>query len=155
TTKRLTPVRRALPHLEKAMRLSDLDGLTIWHEARLQEEDVDNVHSMATADFVDLILSTRLPPQRIIEWMDQAILFSRIGGETPEITQMRRSALAKYGIVTATTVLAAERRKNIPDDVTIALNTVDRVKLLAWLSTIADAVRTSSNLSLVCAWKNI
>ena len=42
--------------------LSALDGLTVWHEARLEEEDIENVPNMATTDIVELFLNTRVPP---------------------------------------------------------------------------------------------
>jgi hypothetical protein len=48
----------ALPTLKPTLGLSHLDGLTVWHESRLEEEDIENVANMATADIVDLI-STR------------------------------------------------------------------------------------------------
>src|SRR4029450_241068 len=38
--------------------LSALDGLTVWHEARLEEEDIENVPNMATTDIVELFLNT-------------------------------------------------------------------------------------------------
>ena len=68
-----------VPSLKTAQPVSDLDGLTIWHEARLEEEDVENVPNMATADLVELMLNTRFPPDRVIEWVDQAILLTHIG----------------------------------------------------------------------------
>jgi hypothetical protein len=43
--------------------LSDLDGLTVWHEARLEEEDIENIPNMANADLVELLLNTRLSPE--------------------------------------------------------------------------------------------
>ena len=42
----------ALPSLESQLALDGLDGLTVWHEARLEEEDIENVPNMATADVV-------------------------------------------------------------------------------------------------------
>jgi hypothetical protein len=48
--------------------VSDLDGLTVWHEARLEEEeDIENIPNMANADLVELLLNTRLPSERIID----------------------------------------------------------------------------------------
>jgi hypothetical protein len=142
--KKFPPVSGALPKLKKVLPLSDLDGLTVWHEARFQEEDVDNVYNMATADVVDLILSTRFPPHRIIEWIDQSILLSCIAGDNAEVTALRRNELRKHGIVNATTVLVVLREKHISPDAEIRLGTKEgenegeKVKLLPWLSELAD-----------------
>jgi hypothetical protein len=39
--------RFALPSMRSDLPISDLDGLTVWHEARLEEEDVENLPNMA------------------------------------------------------------------------------------------------------------
>ena len=52
----------ALPSMESRLPVSDLDGLTVWHEARLEEEDIENIPNMATTEIVDLMLSTHFPP---------------------------------------------------------------------------------------------
>jgi len=153
--KKLPGMSLALPNLKKVLPLSDLDGLTVWHEARLREEDVENVHNMASADIVDLILSTRFPPHRIIEWIDQSILLSCIAGESPDITSLRRGELRQHGIVNATTVLVALREKHISRDTEIKVSDGESVKLLSWLAELADGLRTNSNLPLVQTWKNI
>src|SRR6266571_4504770 len=79
--KKITFAGFFIPSLSSQLPISDLDGLTVWHEARLEEEDVENVPNMATADLVDLMRQTRFPPDRIIDWVDQAILFTHIGPE--------------------------------------------------------------------------
>lgn len=97
----------ALPSLESAHALSDLDGMTIWHEVRLEEEDVENVPSMANADPVLLLLQTRLPADRLIFWIDQAILLAYLG--PPETANGKnggvepvRALLRKQAVLTAT-----------------------------------------------------
>ena len=159
--KKFPGVSWALPSFEQALPLSDLDGLTVWHQARLEEEDVENVHNMATADIVDLMLSTRFPPHRIIDWIDQAILLSFVAGESSEVTAQRRNELRKYGIVNATGVLVTLREKHLGDDATIRLRpgsadpAQDSVKIVPWMFVLADNLQTNSNLVLVRNWKNI
>src|SRR5215471_15252349 len=68
-----------IPSLETQLPLRDLDGLTVWHEARFEEEDIENIPNMATADLVDLFINTRFPADRIIDWVDQAILYTTLG----------------------------------------------------------------------------
>ena len=69
----------ALPSLSSQLPLSDLDGLTVWHESRFEEEDIENIANMATADLSDLMLNTRIARGRIIDWVDQAMLYVQIG----------------------------------------------------------------------------
>ena len=54
--------------------LSQIRGLTRLDYDRLKEENIDNVQHLATADIVDLLLKTRYPPERIVDWIDQALL---------------------------------------------------------------------------------
>ena len=67
-----------IPNLTGTQPLSQLDGLTIWHESRLSEEDIENVPNMANADLPDLMLDTKMPSHRLIAWVDQAILICAI-----------------------------------------------------------------------------
>jgi hypothetical protein len=68
-----------LPSLETKQPLSALDGLTVWHETRLEEEDIENVPNMATADIVDVMLHTQIPAERLVSWVDQSILVTALG----------------------------------------------------------------------------
>lgn len=68
-----------MPDFRSAQPLSQLDGLTIWHEVRLEEEDIENVPNMASAEIVDAMLRTQIPAERLISWIDQAILYSVLG----------------------------------------------------------------------------
>ena len=55
--------------------LSDLDGLTVWDQARLLEEGIEDMHALATANLVDLLLGTRVPVNTLVDWVDQALLY--------------------------------------------------------------------------------
>jgi len=54
--------------------LSRIQELTRLDSERLSEEGIDNIQHLATADIVNLLLKTRLPPERIVDWIDQALL---------------------------------------------------------------------------------
>ena len=54
--------------------LEQLDGLNIWYEARLAEEGVEDMQNLTTMNPVDVILHTRAPVGRLIDWIDQAFL---------------------------------------------------------------------------------
>jgi hypothetical protein len=68
------------------------------------DEGVTNVEALAHHDIVELILTTRIPVPRLLDWLDQAILHLHLG-ETGRSTLLKR--LRKYGIRTATDLVKA------------------------------------------------
>jgi len=94
---------RMIPALTPDHPLTDLEGMTLWDQARLLEEGVEDTHALATANLVDLMLGTRLPLHRLIDWLDQALLFLHV----PETRGQRypREELRGLGIRTATDLL--------------------------------------------------
>jgi hypothetical protein len=75
--------------------LTTLEDVTIWAEARLQEEGIENVHALATSDLERLVIATPFPSQNLIDWVDQALL--RI-----HATDVWHTGFAASGIRTAT-----------------------------------------------------
>jgi hypothetical protein len=67
-------LRVVVPQLTPTYPLDQLDGLNIWYEARLVEEGVEDMQNLTTVDLVDVLLHTRAPMGRIIDWIDQAFL---------------------------------------------------------------------------------
>lgn len=59
--------------------LTKLSGITVWSEARLLEENVENIQALATASIEQLVLGTHYPTSTIIDWVDQAILYMHAG----------------------------------------------------------------------------
>jgi hypothetical protein len=90
-----------------------LDGLNVWHQTRLEEEDVESIPNMATADIVDLLLNTRIPPERIIDWVDQAILYTHLSQDDD---LKYRAKLRAHGIRTASGFLYAYDRSECQHD---------------------------------------
>ena len=70
-----TALRVAVPSLSPPYPLNQIDGLSVWYEARLLEEGIEDMQSLATANFVDVILHTRVPVSRLVDWVDQAHLY--------------------------------------------------------------------------------
>jgi hypothetical protein len=70
-----TTVERFLgPLLQRSeSRLSNIDGISLWHEARLRESGIDNVQNLAAADVRELLLSSRFSAQQLMHWIDQAL----------------------------------------------------------------------------------
>jgi len=72
-------VQSMIPSLEEPLPLDGLDGINVYHRARLQDEGIDNVENLAHADLVDLVLQTRFPLPTLVDWVDQAILYLHAG----------------------------------------------------------------------------
>ena len=153
---RLIRLSAVLPSMENRLPVSDLDGLTVWHESRLEEEDIENIPNMATADIVDLMISTRFPPDRIIDWVDQAILLTQLGpeqkGGAKGEQSSRRHMLRLQGVRTATSLIdAVEKAKSRPDaaEVENIMSTASHSHVRSLL----DAIATASNLELIREWR--
>lgn len=143
-----------VPALETQLPLRDLDGLTVWHEARLEEEDIENIPNMATADLVDLFINTRFPPDRIIDWVDQAILLTTLGPDPDDDKMCPRKHLAQFGIRDATALIEnynnikfhkdeEQFEKIIPENGDITMRSL------------VDSVGTYPNLKLIQTWKGL
>lgn len=94
-------VERLMKSLQVTYPLSDLDGLNVWYEARLLEEGIEDMQNLGTASLVDLLLRTRIPVGRLVDWVDQAHLYLRVADEN------RRKTLRAYGVRNATDLEAA------------------------------------------------
>lgn len=93
------PLRRGIPSLETAHPLSDIDGLNYWYEARLAEEGIEDIQNLTSANLVDLLLRSRVPVSRLIDWIDQGFLHLHLpAGEDDCVWRRLRS----IGIRTAT-----------------------------------------------------
>lgn len=77
--------------------LSLLDDVDIYDRTRLEEEGITGVQALARHDLVDLILSSRIPVPRLVDWLDQAILHQHARGAI--------AILRAIGIRTATDYL--------------------------------------------------
>lgn len=146
-----------VPSLESRLPLNRLDGLTVWHESRLVEEDIENVQNMATADIVDLLVNTKIPAGRIVDWVDQAILLVQLGPDEADNKNRdsSRRRLARHGIRTASGLLKAAGDKNPgPEAAAFASVLVDDEQRPA-VPSLLSASHTCSNLSCVLRWRGI
>ena len=93
----------SVPSLAARFPLGDLDGLTVWDQARLLEEGIEDMHALATANLVDLLLGTRVPVGRLVDWVDQALLCLYLPKQDGQRTA--REDLRIAGIRTATDLI--------------------------------------------------
>jgi hypothetical protein len=142
----------SLPRFQNELPLHDLDGLTIWHQARLEEEDIENIPNFATADCVELMVHTRFPPDRIVDWVNQSILYTVIGPESHQ--HPNRAALRAHGIRNAVAFLEAYRKSEVRGDEQAfekLLPTQDRSVVRSF----ADTIEAHPNIRLIEAWHRI
>jgi hypothetical protein len=110
-------LRSAVPSLRSTYPLSDLDGLNVWYEARLLEEGIEDMQNLVSANTVEVLLHTRVPVGRLVDWYDQAQLYlhlspRRSGWWTRHRDEKEgrvhpRAALASFGVRSATSFLKA------------------------------------------------
>jgi len=119
-------LRRFVPPVTSDYPLDQLDGFNLWYEARLTEEGVEDMQNLTTMNLVDVILHTRVPPGRLVDWTDQAFLLTHLEPvDRGELNQLRhedqpavigqaplsgaraRLNLRRVGIRTATDLLKA------------------------------------------------
>ncbi|HEX4980094.1 MAG TPA: hypothetical protein VFV63_00265 [Ilumatobacteraceae bacterium] len=87
--------------------LTQLDGVDVHDSTRLETEGITDVPSLATADLVSVMVSTRLPIDRLVDWMDQAVLILLLDDDANQELDSRVKRLRRIGIRTASGVLAA------------------------------------------------
>ena len=105
-------VRGRTASLYETQPLTHLEGIDIYDRARLTDEGVTNVEALAHHDLVDLLLKTRIPVPRLVDWVDQAILYLHVGGGVVEDDATPKKTLELlrcYGIRTATDLEQAHR----------------------------------------------
>jgi hypothetical protein len=95
------PLGRLVPSLSTKYPLNSLEGLNFWYEARLNEEGIEDQQNFVSASLVDLMLRTRAPIMRLVDWLDQAFLHLHLP-EDPDRVEDMKSELRRLGIRTAT-----------------------------------------------------
>jgi hypothetical protein len=88
-----------VPPITPAYPLDQLDGFNLWYEARLTEEGVEDMQNLTTMNLVDVILHTRVPPGRLVDWTDQAFLLIHLEqAERKQLTRQRKKQCAEGGM---------------------------------------------------------
>jgi hypothetical protein len=145
--------------LEPTHKLTDLDGLNIWYESRLLEVGVEDMQHLATTDIVDLMLNTRIPVDRLVDWIDQSLLYIRVDDATTNHTiegkevvfASDRTTLRKYGIRSATDLLDLIEDKERGKDYVGLLN--QDPGLPSRMQALEIALQGERNLQYVQEWK--
>lgn len=152
----------AVPVLDFPHPLSDIEGLSVWYEARLLEEGIEDMQNLLTANLPEVILHTRVPVGRLVDWLDQAQLFLRLpplrkeDRKAPLTSNHPRCSLRRVGVRTASGFLDA-----FPlDDAGLlrppAQTSVDAVKddlSAEQLATISRIIEAEPTMETVWRWR--
>jgi len=98
-------VGKRVPSLQEEHPLSKLDGISLYDRSQLLEVGIENIESLAHNNLVDLMLWTRIPTSRLVDFVDQAVLYLHVRGPAARDHAGDDGALgllAQHGIRTAT-----------------------------------------------------
>jgi hypothetical protein len=160
-------MRRVVPTLASCYPLGDIDGLNLWYESRLLEEGIEDMQNLATANLVDVILHTRVPVGRLVDWVDQAYLYLHLA---PPAKRRRdgwvgseRANFRRVGIRTATDLEDAMGRRadhetedvppSLEDPVTRSLNDAWKADGVSIVSTVLRTLAREPNMRHVRKWR--
>lgn len=99
------------PSLSVSHPISDLEGISLYDKARLVEEGVESVETLAHHNIIELMLRLGIPISRLVDLFDQAILYLHTTGLIKKVTnstdKVKRGidVLRENGIRTATDLL--------------------------------------------------
>jgi hypothetical protein len=141
--------------------LTDLEGIDIYDRARLEQEGVTNIEALAHSNLVELILQTRIPAGRLVDWTDQTLLYIHLqkltdGSGQDAGAKEKRNHLREWGIRTASDLLvaraAAYRRGGIGElDKLLAALSLDG-KDSAQLRALIDAISDDEWMNQIMDW---
>jgi hypothetical protein len=80
--------------------LTMLQGIDLYDRARLEQEGVTTLAGLVYADLMDLMIQTRIPTARLVDWLDQAVLQIYVAGEqgeTDDASDPEQPARAAWG----------------------------------------------------------
>ena len=119
--------------------------------------DRSSTPNMATADIVELMLSTRFELHRIIDWVDQAILLTALGPEPFEGRipgpDTRRGKLRAHGIRTASALLATCEQAEAAGDLE-AFESLLGTDPRSEIRSIVAVVERNRSLDLILKWQS-
>ena len=107
-----------LPELNDPLPLTKLEGIDLYDRARLASEGITNIEALAHSDLIELMVQTRIPAPRLVDWVDQAILYLHVPrndrvsyGRDDGADQLSSyEVLRRYGLRNATDLTCASRK---------------------------------------------
>jgi hypothetical protein len=148
------------PRLEEEHPLTRLEGINLYDRSRFMEEGIENVENLAHHNLIELMLSTRISTNRLVDLFDQAILYIHLGLEPDAILQTRKQLL-DYGIRTATDLEAARQsaKQRANGDLEKLLNLLNEPDAepaaLSRLQTILDTLQDDDWMTYLRNWREL
>ncbi|NJN81095.1 MAG: tetratricopeptide repeat protein [Caldilineaceae bacterium] len=97
------------PDTASVLPLQSLLGISQLHASRLEQMGIDDAQNLAGEDLRNLLLTTPFAPQVLVNWIDQAILFTKVGSE--DIKRYRAAQITSfYELQMAIATLAREHK---------------------------------------------
>jgi hypothetical protein len=136
-----TGVLRQREKLREPRKLMEIEGLSHWQRDRLEQEGVENLQNLATAELLTLIVRTPYDVGQIVDWVDQAILL--VYGSTRQVEN-----LGGVGIHRASDLLTAVQEDANELAEAAALG-VGELRILH------RALRSAANIKSVCHYRGV
>jgi hypothetical protein len=113
-----SPDELPLPELDDPLPLTDLEGIDLYDRARLASEGITNIEALAHSDLVELLVQTRIPAPRLVDWVDQSILYLHVPrndivsawDDDSAVQLSSYEVLRRVGIRNATDLLRAAKK---------------------------------------------
>ncbi|MEM7156619.1 MAG: hypothetical protein AAF799_27475 [Myxococcota bacterium] len=144
-----TLLKVRIDSMHERLPLSRLDGITLYEQARLAEEGIEDVQNLVYYHLVELVLQTRIPLYRLIDWVDQGILIMHLGSSKDLET------LRAHGIRNASDLNAANeaaRRRGKTDDFLALLGKAEGSDLNR-LQIVYDALQNDEWFENILLWR--
>ena len=103
-----TLLKVRIDSMHERLPLSQLDGITLYEQARLAEEGIEDVQNLVYYHLVELVLQTRIPLYRLIDWVDQGILIMHLGS-SKDLETLRAHGIRNASDLHAANVAARKR----------------------------------------------
>lgn len=152
-------IKQGVSSVQQQHPLTVLEGIDVYDRARLQDEGIVNIESLAHHDLIELMLETRIPLTRLIDWVDQAILYIHLSSPTTHSAEggsALRAKIKQSGIRTATDlecsfelVGALARIRNPVGDINLLFD----VNELAHIGLILDSMFNDDWLASIRHWR--
>jgi hypothetical protein len=146
--------RRVFPlwggaHVQESQPLILLQGIDLYDRARMEQEGVTTLGGLVYGDLIDLMVQTRIPTARLVDWVDQAVLAVYAGREpdgapTPgSARQQWTDALRETGVRTASELLTLDPAESpLADLATLVREEPAMRRVLAWKRNLQPDPRT-------------
>jgi hypothetical protein len=108
-----TPILKKFPPLQEEDPVTALEGVNLYDRARLLEEGIESVENLVHYNLIELMLRTRMPTPRLVDLVDQAILYLHVRGDiNGETDSAPLDRLREFGIRTASDLIRVCKAEN-------------------------------------------